>query len=208
MDILEAVRTRRSMKFFDPEHIMPPADVQTIMDNAILSPTAFNIQNWRFVNVTDPEMREEIRQASWGQPQVTDSSLLLVLCMDLNAWDRDPERYWRNAPREVREGMVSNIHDFYKNDPGLQRDEGMRSCSMAAQTIMLVAQSLGYHSCAMDGFDFKRVAHLIKLPEDHAICMMICIGKALQPPFERGGQLPLDEVFFENRFPPGMDDTA
>lgn len=201
MDVLEAVRTRRSMKFFDPEHDIPEEHVRTIMENAILSPTAFNIQNWRFVRVTDRKLREEIRLAAWGQPQVTDASLLLVLCMDLNAWDRDPARYWRTAPDFVRESMVSNIHDFYKNDPAMQRDEGMRSCSMAAQTIMLVAQSLGYYSCAMDGFDFKRVGHLVGLPEDHAICMMVTIGKALQEPFERGGQLPLEEVYFENRFP-------
>lgn len=201
MDVLDAVRQRRSMKFFDPEHEMPEEHLRTIMDAALLSPTAFNIQHWRFINVTDQKMREDIRQASWGQPQVTDCSTLLVLAYDKMSWNKDPDKYWKNAPDPVRESLVRNIHDFYTNDERMQRDEGMRSCAIAAQTIMLVAQSLGYYSCPMDGFDYKRVGHLVRLPDDHEICLMICIGKATQEPWPRGGQLDLEDVFFENRFP-------
>lgn len=200
MDVTDAIAERRSIKFFDPDYEIPEADARTIMEHAILSPTAFNIQNWRFVRVRDAGLREEIRLAAWGQPQVTEASMLVVLCMDLMAWDKDPYRYYRNAPKEVADSMVSNIHDFYTHDEGLQRDEGMRSCGMAAQTMMLVAKALGYDTCAMDGFDFKRVAHLIRLPEDHAICMMLAIGKPREAPFPRNGQLDLDEVYFEDHF--------
>ncbi|MGD8380156.1 MAG: nitroreductase family protein [Gammaproteobacteria bacterium] len=200
MEVFEAIETRRSIKFFDPEATMPEEHVRQLMEAAILSPTAFNIQNWRFVRVRDRQLREQIRQAAWGQRQVTDASLLLVLCMDLMAWNRDPQRYFRHAPPEVARSMVANIHDFYASDPAMQRDEGMRSCGMAAQTLMLAARALGYHSCAMDGFDFKRVGHLIRLPEDHAICMMLAIGKPLQPAFPRSGQIPLAEVFTEDQF--------
>ena len=200
MKVSEAIRERRSHKFFDPAHQMSEAEITRLLEHAVLSPTAFNIQNWRFVQVDDPQLRREIRLAAWDQPQITDCSLLLVLCMDLQAWDREPERYWRNAPEDVGRAMASQIRDFYRGDPQAQRDEGMRSCALAAMNLMLMAREMGYDSCPMDGFDFKRVAHLIHLPPDHAICMILCIGKSLREPFPRPGQIPLDEVYIRNGF--------
>jgi nitroreductase len=201
VEVLEAIRARRSVRKFDPEHPMSPAEIRCLMEYVILSPTAFNIQNWRFVAVRDEELRVEIRKASWGQKQITDASLLLVLCMDLRSWEKAPERYWGNAPGRVSESMVRNIRHFFGDDEQLQRDEGMRSCGMAAQTAMLAAKALGYESCPMDGFDFKRVGHLINLPPDHRICMMLCIGKPLVSAYPRSGQLMLDEVFTWDAFP-------
>ncbi|HBX60243.1 MAG TPA: nitroreductase family protein, partial [Methylophaga sp.] len=80
MDIKQAIQTRRSVKHYDPAHQMTEAEVNELMEHAILSPTAFNIQHWRFVRVKDAEKRQQILEAAWGQAQVVDSSLLLVLC--------------------------------------------------------------------------------------------------------------------------------
>ena len=44
------------------------------------------------------------------------------------------------------------------------------------------------------------MAKIIELPDDHLIVLMIVVGKALEPAKERGGQLSLDEVVFENKF--------
>jgi nitroreductase len=65
---------------------------------------------------------------------------------------------------------------------------------------MLMAQELGYESCPMDGFDYAAVARIIDLPEDHDIAFMIAIGKGVRESWPRPGQLPLDEVLFENSF--------
>ena len=83
MNIKEAIVKRRSIKHFDPEHVMTEAQVHELMSHVILSPTAFNIQHWRFIRVIDKDKRQKIRDASWGQSQVTEGSLLLVLCADL-----------------------------------------------------------------------------------------------------------------------------
>jgi nitroreductase len=200
MNVKEAIVSRRSVKHYDPHHQMTEAELNTIMEHAILSPTAFNIQHWRFVNVTDTVMREQIREASWGQAQVTEASSLLVLCADLNAWEKQPERYWENAPEAAREFILPAIENYYTNHHQGQRDECIRSVSIAATTIMLMAKELGYDTCPMDGFDFDKVARIINLPHDHIIVMMITIGKKLEDARPRGGQLPLDEVLFTNRF--------
>ena len=200
MDTFAAIEARRSVKHYDPNHEMSEAEQKKLFEAAILSPTSFNIQNWRFVNVQDKALREEICAASWYQAQVKEASMLVLVCADLNATDDRPERYWANAPKEVSEKLVPMITGFYKEKDELRRDEAMRSVGIASQTLMLAAKAMGYDSCPMIGFDPQKVAELIKLPDSHLIGLMITIGKAAQPARERGGQLPLEEVLVTDRF--------
>ena len=200
MNVSEAVQKRRAVKWFDPQHQMPESVFNALMKAALLSPTAFNIQNWRFVRITDPAQRKRIRAVAWDQAQVEDASELLVLCFDVGAWQKQPERYWRLAPQEVQDFLVPAIGQYYEGKPQVQRDEGMRSCGLVGQTLMLMAQELGYDSCPMDGFDFAAVGEIIGLPEDHDIACMVAIGKGIKDAWPRPGQLTLDEVMVENRF--------
>jgi nitroreductase len=82
----------------------------------------------------------------------------------------------------------------------VQRDEAMRSCGMAGQTIMLAAKAMGYDTCPMDGFDYDAVGKILKLPEDMVISFMIAIGKKTQDSWPRPGQLPYNDVVLENGF--------
>jgi nitroreductase len=200
MNVSEAIESRRAVKAFDAAHRMSQAETEQLMGLAMLAPTAFNIQNWRFVLVTDPALRQQVREVAWNQAQVTDASLLIVLTADLKAWEKAPQRYWRLAAQPVRDYLVPAIDQYYRGREQVQRDEAMRSCGIAAQTLMLAAQEMGYDSCPMDGFDFDAVGRLINLPEDHAIAMFVAVGKPLQPAHPRGGQLAMNEVVIHNRF--------
>jgi nitroreductase len=200
MDVMTAVEARRAVKQFDPDHKMTEEEIRKLMSLVVLSPTAFNIQHWRFVLVRDRGLRENIRAASWMQSQITDASMLVIICADLKAWERQPERYWHNAPHDVREGVLAAIEEYYQGREQVQRDEAMRSCGIAAQTMMLAAKALGYDSCPMDLSDLDEVARLINLPEDHAIAMFVAIGKGARDPWPRAGQLPLNQVMQVDRF--------
>lgn len=200
MNTLDAIRSRRSVKHYDANHQMSSEEVETLLSLALLSPTAFNIQNWRFVIVEDKDLRVKIREAAWDQAQVTDTSLFIVLCADLKAWEKEPMRYWANAPEAVQEFMLPAIDHYYRGKDQVQRDEAMRSCGMVAQTLMLSAKALGYESCPMDGFDFDKVAELIHLPEDHVIAMFVAIGKGTQEAWPRPGQLGLENVVLRDGF--------
>lgn len=200
METFDAIYKRRSVKQYDANHTMTEDEIEKLMEAAIQSPTSFNIQNWRFVLVKDPELRKKIRAAAWDQAQVTDASVLILLTADVKSWSKSPERYWKNAPAETSELMVSMMKPFYEGKEQLQRDEAMRSCGIAGQTIMLSAKAMGYDSCPMIGFDPVQVAELINLPEDHVISFMITVGKAIQPAAPKGGQLALKEVVIHDSF--------
>lgn len=200
MDTKQAIKERRAVKHYDPDFQMPDSDKQELLDLAIQSPTSFNIQNWRFVLVEDSEKRKAIREAAWDQAQVTDSSLLFVMCADLKSWDKEPERYWKDAPKEAQDILVPIIKPFYQDREWMERDEAMRSIGFAAQTIMLASKSMGYDSCPMIGFDGDKVASLINLPDDHVIGMLLVVGKATKPAWPKPGQLPLDDVLITDSF--------
>ena len=200
MDTYTAIERRRAVKHYDPDHRMSEEEIDRLLSLAMLAPTAFNIQNWRFVLVRDPELRQKIRAVAWDQAQATDASLLVILCADLKSWEREPARYWRNAPREVQEFIVPAIDNYYRGREQVQRDEAMRSCGIAAQTLMLSAKAMGYDSCPMDGFDFDAVGKLINLPEDHVVAMFVAIGRGTKEAWSRGGQLTKDEVVITDHF--------
>lgn len=201
MNVLEAVNARRSVKHFDPNHHMTEVEKKQLLSAVILSPTSFNIQNWRFVVVEDPALRQQLKVAAWNQAQITDASLTVVICGDLNAWDKQPLRYWRNlSDVPTREYILNALHNFYVGKPQVQRDEVMRSAGLAAQTLMLSAKALGYDSCPMVGFDFDTVAKLVKLPADHVVAMIVTVGKAVKEANPRSGALDYDEVIIQNQF--------
>ena len=199
MDTLQAIRERRSVKHYDPEHALEAHDIRTLMEHALLSPTSFNMQQWRFVIVDDPSIKAQICKAAWNQKQIEGAAISIVLCADLDA-HVDAGRYWQNAAPAVQEMIVPMIAPYYADNPSLQRDEALRSIGIASQSIMLAAKSMGLDSCPMIGFDPQKVADLIQLPNNHLIGMLITVGKALKSASPRGGQLPYEEVVHMNHF--------
>jgi len=200
MNVSTAINSRRAIKHFDSSHRMSEAEIDQLMSLTLLSPTSFNIQNWRFLLAKDPDLRRQLRTVAWDQAQVTDASILVVLTADLKSWTKEPVRYWKNAPQPVQEFMLPAIEQYYSGYEQVQRDEAMRSCGIAAMTLMLAAQEMGYASCPMVGFDFDKVAKIINLPADHIIAMFVAIGKGTKDAWARSGSLAMDEVVITDKF--------
>jgi nitroreductase len=201
METFDAIYQRRSVKQYDPEYKLTSEEETRLLEAAIQAPTSFNIQHWRFVILRDSELRQKIRKEFGNdQAQMTDASLLILMTADMKAWQKNPERYWQNAPKEINELLVNWMGPFHEGREWLQRDEAQRSIGMAMQTLMLAAKAMGYDSCPMIGFDTEKVAKLINLPDDHVMGAMVAIGKGTKDPWPKPGQLPLDEVVVENGF--------
>lgn len=200
MELFDAIYQRRAIKAFDPEHIVSENDEKKLFEAAIQAPTSFNIQHWRFVVVRDKALRTEMRKLGNDQAQITDASLLVIMTADTKAWQKNPARYWEQAPKEVADLLVGWMGPFHDGREWLQRDEAQRSIGMAMQTLMLAAKGIGLDSCPMIGFDIEAVAKLINLPADHVMGPMVAIGKGTKAPWPKPGQLTLNEVLVNNKF--------
>jgi nitroreductase len=201
METLDAIYTRRAVKHFDPDHTLTQEEENKLLEATIQSPTSFNIQHWRFVILRDPALRRQIRtEFGNDQAQMTDASLLILMTADVKAWQKEPARYWVNAPQEVADLLVGWMGPFHEGKEDLQRDEAQRSIGMAMQTLMLTARDMGYDSCPMIGFEHDAVAQLVNLPSDHVIGPMVAIGKKTKDSWPKPGQLSLSELVIENRW--------
>ncbi|NES63915.1 MAG: hypothetical protein F6K24_00750 [Okeania sp. SIO2D1] len=116
------------------------------------------------------------------------------------AWQKEPHRYWQNAPEQVAKQLVGMIEPFHQGREWLHLAEAQRSIGMAMQTLMLTAKAMGYDSCPMIGFDIQKVAELINLPENYVMGPMVAIGKKVKDPWPKPGQLLLSELVIENKF--------
>jgi len=57
MNVSTAINSRRAIKVFDSGHRMSDTEIDQLMSLTLLAPTSFNIQNWRFLLVKNPDLR-------------------------------------------------------------------------------------------------------------------------------------------------------
>ena len=199
MNVSQAIESRRSVQKFDPNHEISKEEVHQLIGAALLCPSAFNAQPWRFVWVTSPEVRDHLSRAAWNQPQITEASAVILVCMEVDCWDKAPERYWSNTDEKTRAHMVKGMRGYYSNNAQAAHDDAMRAASMASMTLMLKAREMDYDTCVV-AFDHNIVADAVKLPDGHELCMMLAVGRQLVEPYPRPGQLELKETLYFDTF--------
>ncbi len=177
MNVLEAIRTRRSVRSF-AAHKPIPAEVTARMREALrLAPSACNIQPWHFIFVADATLRREVAQVSNGQNWMADAPLLVVGC-------GFPEQAYQ------RMGGYGNSIDV---DVAIALDH---------LTLAAVAEGLG--TCWIGAFDETKVKHLLGIPERVKVVAMTPLGYPssddLNRPAAPGQRKGEGEVFSMDRF--------
>ncbi|MFT7669288.1 MAG: nitroreductase [Planctomycetota bacterium] len=199
MNLTEAIRARRSVKQFDPDHRLTDDEFRHLFSHTVLAPTSFNMQNWHFVVVNDRELQTKICEAGWNQAQLRDASATIVFVGNHMGY-QNMDRTLRKAPEDIQKMFGGMIPGLYAKNEQLRRDESIRSVGMAAQNLMLMAKDMGYDSCPMIGYDAKKVDAIIELPEGYESLMIVTVGKPLTPARPRMGLLNLEEVLSFNTF--------
>lgn len=185
---------RHSVRIYEPGLEIGDRDLKQIFDTVVLGPSSFNIQHWKFVVVRDQARKTELRGFAFGQAQVEAAAAVVLVCGCLNAYE-DASRIYADADAAAREKYVPMIEGAYKDQPALQREEAVRSGSLAAMSLMYAAKAIGWDSGPMIGFDGAKVGAMLRLDSNTVPVMMIVLGKALggvQP--QRGYRRPVEEV--------------
>jgi len=193
MEFSEVIQQRQSIKSYQPDKKISDAELKELIQEVVLSPSSFNLQHWTFVAVKDTGIKEKIQQAAWNQEQVGTCSVLLVICGKLNA-HQDASEIYKNVPEEIREKVLPLINDFYDGKDQIQRDEAIRSASLAAMTLMLAAHNRGWGTVPMIGFDPEAVSKLVNLKPNYIPVMMMALGYKQDDPKPRAYRRPIEEV--------------
>ena len=81
----KVVRTRRSVRAYEPEHI-PDAVLDACLDLALLAPTSHNLESWQFIDVRDPAKLAKLRHYCLDQPPAQQAPTLLVAVARPDFW--------------------------------------------------------------------------------------------------------------------------
>lgn len=183
--VASAIETRVSTHLFDASHVLDEAQIAELVRLATLAPTAYHLQNWRFIAVRTTAAKAQLHALAWRQQKVLDAAVTYIVCGTLQAHTRLAERL---APvvragvfgQAVGDAWVAQASAAHASDAQLQRDEAVRSASLAAMTLMLAAEGMGLASAPMGGFDAAGVAGAFGLQADELPVMLVAVGRAAE----------------------------
>ena len=173
----QAALSRRSIRRYDPTPI-PEADLRELLRLAGRAPSAFNVQPWRFVVVQDELLKTRLAQAAFGQQQVLHAPATIVLYSDMvDALDRMPEAMHPGMPADKRDAGVQSFRARFATESADEREAwGAAQSNIALGYLLLLAESLGYATSPMLGFDPDKVKALLGLPAHVRIPALVAIG--------------------------------
>lgn len=197
--IKSLIESRASTGRYQADRPLSDRQVDELVSLATRAPSAYNCQNWKFVAVRSPAAKARLHAAAYGQQQVLDAAVTFIICGTLAA-HRDLARILQPAvdagviAEATRETWVAMATASHQDNPQLQRDEALRSASLAAMTLMLAAQGMGLASGAMSGFDAAAVTDAFALDANELPVILVTVGYPAAGNRPQKPRRPLPEV--------------
>jgi len=204
LTVTEAITQRRSIRRFKPDSVSRETILQ-LLEAARLAPSGSNRQPWRFLVVTDPEERRQLRETCLEQAFIEEAPVVFVCCADLTAYSQANRRarmqeYEAAGVLQTLSGRFSDptYVESTVSQPDQDRETVLKSAVsnvyIAIEHIVLMATALGLGSCWVGALgDAGRINQLFNLP-DHIVPFVVLpvgIPELIPPPRPR---LPLDQI--------------
>lgn len=180
--ILQTLNWRYATKEFDPTQKIPDAAWHALEQSLVLAPSSFGMQPWQFWVVRNPELRQQIQAAAWGQSKVVDASHLVVFATKTNIDASDVDPYIdrvvevRETTRDKVQGLENMIKGFLK-EPPFPFDANAwatRQVYIALGFFLYSAALQGIDTCPIEGFEPSKVDQILGLPEQGYAAKVMC----------------------------------
>jgi nitroreductase len=177
----EAAASRRSIRAYTPEPV-PAADLEIILGEAAMAPSAFNLQPWRFVVVKDEATKRRLAEAAYHQRQVTAAPAVIVLYTDMaDTLEHLDELVRPGSDARQLEGFRATVMgSFAGKDPAEREAWGYAQGFIALGYLLLSAEARGYATSPMGGFQPEAVKQLLGLPAHVRIPALVAIGRGAE----------------------------
>ncbi|HKF20931.1 MAG TPA: nitroreductase family protein [Candidatus Angelobacter sp.] len=214
----QAIQERRATPSFEDVPIHT-ADLEKIIRAGLEAPSGYNLQPWRFVVVTDREQRKRLRAAAFNQSKVEEASAVVVACGDPQGWKNgDLDEMIRMAKQHGYGGDSEHerargaIQSFLGGNPGQAGGVSPsfdlwanRHTMIALTTMLWTAETLGYDTAPMEGFEEDKVRTLLKIPARVRVVALLAIGRRKGPDKPYGGRFDVERVVFANEWGKKME---
>lgn len=182
--VAESAEARRSIRKYTPEPVAVE-EIREILRLTGLAPTPYNVQPARYVVVTDPELKARLAEAAYRQPQVSSAPALIVLYSDMpDALATLDEVVHPGYPADQRAGVTAGIERAFAGKSAAENEAWGHAISYTnLGYLLLLAQSFGYNTSAMLGFQPDEVKRILGLPAHATVPALVAIGKGDEPGF-------------------------
>ena len=189
-DFSKAMDFRHACKLFDETKKITDEQMNFILEAGHKSPSSFGMEPWKFLVITNDELRAKLRPVCWDQPQITTSSHLVII---LAAIDAVKVESGIPALRFGRREMPQEKKDFYINlyanhlKETLSSDKNIyawtaKQSYIAAGNMMTAAAFIGIDSCPIEGFEKEKVETIIGLDvSKYQVAMVLPFGYRINP---------------------------
>ncbi|KOO50549.1 nitroreductase family protein [Priestia koreensis] len=196
-DFFEVVSSRTSIREYDPAKKPSKQDLTEILEATVKSPSAWNLQHWHFMVITDSNALERLLPIAYNQRQVVDSGAVIAVLGDLEANKNVDDVYnplveAGHMTSEVKDILAGQINGAYQNGV-FARDAAYSNASLAAMTLMHAAKAKGFDTCAMGGFNAQKFIEEFKVEDRFVPVMLLSVGTAAKEA-HASDRLPLDQV--------------
>jgi nitroreductase len=180
--LLQQLNWRYATKQFDATKTIPADQWQALVQSMVLAPSSFGLQPWKFFVVRNPDLRQQMVQAAWGQSQVVDASHLVVFARKNDMGPADVEPYIqrmaevRQTSVESLEGLAGMVKGFFKEPPYPLDPNAWanRQVYIALGMFLHSAALLGIDTCPMEGFVPAQIDDLLNLPAQGYSAVVLC----------------------------------
>ena len=170
-EFIKAMDFRHACKIFDEKKKISDEDMKYILETGRKSPSSFGMEAWKFLVITNEELKAKLRPACWDQVQITSCSHLVIILAGI-----DSVKVESGLPKKrfARREMPQETLDFYLGlyaghlDKTLSSDENIYSWTskqtyIAAGNMMSGAAFIGIDSCPIEGYDKAKVEEILGL---------------------------------------------
>jgi nitroreductase len=197
--IIAAIEERRTTVLFDTSRDITDDQVSEMIRLATRAPTAFNLQNWRFIAVRTPEAKARLRAVARDQAKITEAPVTFIICGQMADERILPDRLAPAVeagimPAQMVDGWVAGAASLYAGQEWRQRDEAVRSAAFGATTLFYAAHAMGLGSGPMIGFDPEAVVREFGLATDEIPVLLVAVGYGTPENWPQKPRRPLKEV--------------
>ncbi|WP_220702166.1 nitroreductase family protein [Trinickia fusca] len=192
------IEQRISANLFDASHVLADTEIEALVRLATRAPTAYNLQNWRFIAVRTPELKARLRGLAYNQAKVSDAAVTFIICGLLPDSTTLTERLrpfveTGHMSANMSSGWQEGARALYA-DPQTARDEAVRSATLGAATLIYAAEAMGFVSGPMIGFNAEGVMREFGLESNEVPVMLVPVGRAAPGNWPQKPRRPLTEV--------------
>ncbi len=183
--VLQALKFRHACKKFDPERKIPKQELEEILECGRLAPSSFGMEHWKFLVLEDQELRERLRPHCWNQPQITESSHVVVILTKTQAV-RPGSDYVkkmfarRQLPAEAEQAYLERYRQHLESEvePLMSYYAwGSKQCYIALGIMMTAAAAAGIDSGPIEGFHKKGVEEVLGIDtSQYEVAVLLALG--------------------------------